>query len=176
VNNKKIEWTGSNQIEMSEFIGHEGFWHNARGELLIMQEGENIVLPKGGILVKHNSGKVYLPLSKTKYDNEYYSNESELSNALVLIEERINQRLNIPSGDRTAALQAICLLKFWTMPLQNSAESLGFSDYLGGFIRKEFDTDECESSWKIGFLKAHEVDDNKCPESAEYADKLLTSI
>ena len=40
-----IVWSGENQIEMSDFIGHEDFWHK-NGELLIKQDDTEITLKK----------------------------------------------------------------------------------------------------------------------------------
>lgn len=166
-----IVWSGENQTEMSDFIGHEDFWHK-NGELLIKQDDSEIVLKKGDTLVKEN-GKLYLPLSKTFRQGEACSYEDELSKALEVIKLRINERLYFPSGDRTESLNAISQLEFWCTPLQNSAEALGFDDYLGAFIRTSFDTEQCEKSWKIGFLKAHKVDSNKHEVSVKHAEKLL---
>jgi hypothetical protein len=53
---KTIVWTGKNQIEMSDFIGHEHFWHNRKGELLIREGDRDIILPKGGTLIKSDHG------------------------------------------------------------------------------------------------------------------------
>tara|TARA_B100000700_G_scaffold129696_1_gene145279 strand:+ start:1873 stop:2409 length:537 start_codon:yes stop_codon:yes gene_type:complete len=166
-----IVWSGENQIEMSDFIGHEDFWHK-NGELLIKQDDTEITLKKGDTLVKEN-GKVYLPLSKTFHKGEACSYEDELTKALEVIKRRINERLYFPSGDKTESLNAISYLEFWTTPLQNSAEALGFDDYLGAFIRTSFDTEQCEKSWKIGFLKAHKVDSDRHEISIKHAEKLL---
>ncbi|WP_193330696.1 hypothetical protein [Pseudoalteromonas ulvae] len=130
------------------------------------------MLKKGDTLVKEN-GKIYLPLSKTFHQGEACSYEEELSKALKIIKQRINERLYSPSGDKTEALNAISFLEFWAMPLQNSAEALGFDDYLGAFIRTSFDTEQCEKSWKIGFLKAHKVDSERHEISIKHAKKLL---
>ena len=171
MSNATIIWTGENQLEMSDFIGHEDFWHK-NGELLIEQGGENIKLEKGDVLVKEN-GKLYLPLFKSTHKGEACAYQDELEKAFEVIKRRINERLHFPSGDRTSALNSILLLEFWATPLQNSAEALGFDDYLGAFIRTEFDTKQCEKSWKIGFLKAHKVDSDKHDVSVNYADQLL---
>lgn len=166
-----IVWLGENLIEISNFIGHEDFWHKDE-KLLIKQDDTDIVLKKGDTLVKEN-GKIYLPLSKTFRQGEACSYENELSKALEVIKRRINERFYFPSGDKTESLNAISQLEFWSTPLQNSAESLGFDDYLCGFIRTAFDTEQCEKSWKIGFLKAHKVDSNKHEFSIKHAEKLL---
>jgi hypothetical protein len=114
-----------------------------------------------------------LPLSKTFHRGESCSYEDDLSKAFETIKQRIGERLYFPSGDKTAALNAISRLEFWATPLQNSAEALGFDDYLGAFIRTSFDTEQCEKSWKIGFLKAHKVDSDKHEISIKHAEKLL---
>lgn len=172
---QKIVWTGDNQIEMSNFIENEDFWHK-NDELLIMQGDESLKIQKGETLIKCEDGKLYLPLSKTNNNGEACSYDSELEIALDLIEKRIKERLYFPSGDRTSSLDAISLLRFWSTPLQNSAEASGFDDYLGVFIRTSFDTDQCETSWKVGFLKAHKVDRSKHEISVKHAEKLLTEL
>ncbi|OES23918.1 hypothetical protein [Alteromonas macleodii] len=170
---ERITWTGDNQIEISHFLGHENFWHKD-GELLVETDDDGMMrIPKHGLLLKSDSGEVYQPLSQYHYDAEICGDPDDIEKALDTIESRINTRLNCPSGDRTAALDAIALLRFWSMPLQNAAESLGFDDYLGAFIRTEFDTPQCEQSWEVGFLKAHQVDRSKHDVSINHATLLL---
>jgi len=173
--NRTIVWTGENQIDISNFIGNEDFWHKG-DQLLIQQKDEPLILKKGDLLIKDEDGKVHLPLSKTSYRGEACSNEEELAAALEVVERRINERLYSPSGDRTAVLNAISLLSFWAMPLQNSAEALGFDDYLGAFVRTSFDTEQCKKSWEVDFLKAHKVDRSKHQLSVQHAEKLLAEL
>lgn len=106
-------------------------------------------------------------------ENEHCDYPDELEAAIALIERRINERLPQASGDRTDALAALALVKFWAMPLQNISESLGFDDYLGAFVRVEFDSEEEKESWEVGFLKAHAVDSSRHEISVKHAEELL---
>lgn len=170
---QNIKWTGDNQIEISRFLGHEAFWHK-NGVLMVERDNDSrLTIQLGGLLLKDENGKVTQPMSEYKFAAEAEEDPEGIINALAIIEARIHKRLHFPSGDRTEALKAIALLRFWAMPLQNAAESLGFDDYLGGFIRDTFDTPACQSSWEIGFLKAHQVDGDKQDISQRHALKLI---
>ncbi|CAH7353816.1 hypothetical protein VCRA2110O2_30236 [Vibrio crassostreae] len=107
------------------------------------------------------------------FENEHCDYPVELEAAIALIERRINERLPQASGDRTDALAAIGLIKFWSTPLQNDTESLGFDDYLGAFIRTEFDSVEEREFWEVGFLKAHAVDSSRHVISIKHAKTIL---
>lgn len=72
---QKIVWRGDNQIEMSNFIGNEDFWHK-NDELLITQGDELLKIQKGETLIKCEDGKLYLPLSKMSSNGEVCSYDS----------------------------------------------------------------------------------------------------
>tara|TARA_R110000737_G_scaffold351705_2_gene394752 strand:- start:480 stop:710 length:231 start_codon:yes stop_codon:yes gene_type:complete len=55
-----IIWTGDNQIAISNFLGHENFWHKG-GQLIIHQDKDCLVLEKGEKLAIDVSGALYLP-------------------------------------------------------------------------------------------------------------------
>lgn len=46
-----IKWTGESQLEISDFLGHENFWHKG-GKLFLEKAGEPLVVNKGGVLFK----------------------------------------------------------------------------------------------------------------------------
>lgn len=55
---ERIKWTGENQLEISEFLGNENFWHKA-GTLFIERAGEPLVVNKGELLFKTMLGGNY---------------------------------------------------------------------------------------------------------------------
>lgn len=52
---KKIVWTGTNQIQISDFIGSEDFWH--KNSVLFVQQGNALLkIEKGETLILHENG------------------------------------------------------------------------------------------------------------------------